>query len=369
VKEGKAYGSTVDRQAEAVSKANKEIAKLGVELANLKNAHDAGYKSAGDQARGELDLAEKAEVAAKKTKDAAQKLAEYQLGLSQRLATERAALKVEEASTVADRMKAINEQEAGILEDQIRAALKAGASDKSIQEMRYLSHHKTLLRIRAEETKWAKDRDKMIEDGIAKNKEEAAAKIAEIEKVKAVEKAESDAKKAQIQQGLDMAAASLQAASMIFGKNKSLAIASAIMDTLAAANKAMIGPPPVPWSLPFVALALATGYKNVQAIKSAGSEGGFDDPVNDLLARDYGRRWASDFSREVGKGFAGGLRASSGRAGSVVNQNTNIDRGTHIGTANFNGLLGTPSQAMLGLQRRLIRTTRVENRTRRRSTS
>jgi hypothetical protein len=51
----------------------------------------------------------------------------------------------------------------------------------------------------------------------------------------------------------------------------------------------------------------------------------------------------------------------------VIHQRTTINRGTSIETANFNGLLGTPNQAMLDFERRQIRTRRVENRTRRRS--
>jgi len=364
---GEKFESVEDRMATITDKARKEIERLGTELVALKGAHDAGFKSAGEQARAELDVAEKAEIAAKKVKEAAQKVADFQLQLSQRLAQERAALNLEAAATTADREKAIAEQEAVILEDQIHSALKAGATERQLLEMRAVSHTRVLLRIRAEETKWAKDREKMIEDGIAKNREGAQAVIANLEKIAAVERAEHDAKVARQEQNVDLAQAGVAVATTLFGKNKSVAIAGAIMDTYAAANKALNNPPGPPWSLIYVALAIATGLKNVQAIRSSTPEAGFDDPVNDLLARDYGRRWAGDFMREVGRGFSGGLRDGESRGGSVIHQRTTINRGTNIGTANFNGLLGTPNQAMLDFERRQIKSRRVENRTRRRS--
>lgn len=360
-----------ERMLEITDKARKEQARLGAELENLRKAHELGYKSAEDQANAELEAAEKAKVAAEKAAEAAKKLADYRLNLSQGLETALAQLAVERAETTFDREKAIARQEGILLEQQLHAAIKLGATDRQMDQIRELSHLRTITRIRAEEKKYVTEREKQIADGIKKNHDEAAAKIADIEKVRALEKAAADEKKAQTQLYWDMAAASFQAASMIFGKNKSLAIASAIMDTLAAANKAMVGPPPVPWSLPFVALALATGYKNVQAIKSAGSEGGFDDPGNDALVneafRNVGRRWASDMVGLAKNSFAGGLGEAGRAGGSLIHQSTTkIDRGTHIQNLSFSGMMGTPNQAMLDFERRRIRIARVENRTRRR---
>jgi hypothetical protein len=57
-----------------------------------------------------------------------------------------------------------------------------------------------------------------------------------------------------------------QAVAKVFDGNKSVAVAAAIIDTLAAANKALAAPPGPPVSFAYVAAALATGYANVRAI-------------------------------------------------------------------------------------------------------
>lgn len=53
-----------------------------------------------------------------------------------------------------------------------------------------------------------------------------------------------------------------------FQDNKAVAVASAIIDTYAAANKALASPPGPPVSYAYVAAALATGFANVKSILS-----------------------------------------------------------------------------------------------------
>ncbi len=67
---------------------------------------------------------------------------------------------------------------------------------------------------------------------------------------------------------LDAASAVAGALSKVFNDNKAVAIAAAIIDTYAAANKALNAPPGPPVSYAYVAAALATGFANVRAIMS-----------------------------------------------------------------------------------------------------
>jgi hypothetical protein len=59
-----------------------------------------------------------------------------------------------------------------------------------------------------------------------------------------------------------------QAVARVFEGNKGVAIAAAIIDTLAAANKALAAPPGPPVSYAYVAAALAAGFANVRQIMS-----------------------------------------------------------------------------------------------------
>jgi len=59
-----------------------------------------------------------------------------------------------------------------------------------------------------------------------------------------------------------------QAVARVFDGNKSVAVAAAIIDTFAAANKALASPPGPPVSFAYVAAALATGFANVRSILS-----------------------------------------------------------------------------------------------------
>lgn len=172
---------------------------------------------------------------------------------------------------------------------------------------------------------------------------------------------------------IETATASIALLGSLFGQHKAAAIAIAIIDTAKAAIAAVSPPnPPLPYSAPFLAAALAVGAAQIAAIQSA--QGGFDDPANDAVVamafRSFGRKWADDMtsiaSRSAGQGFGEGMRGYS-RGGSVIHQTTKIDRGTHIGQMTFNGAYFTARQAMVEMERRRIRIERVEKRTRRRS--
>jgi hypothetical protein len=145
----------------------------------------------------------------------------------------------------------------------------------------------------------------------------------------------------------------------IFGQNKAINIAAALIDTYAAANKALNQYPGPPYTIPFAALAVAAGLANVARIKEA--EVGFDDPFSDLIARKLGRRSASDFVAHFGGGFREGMGG-----GAVTNnyvRNT-TNRGTSIQNFNATGLFGANrTQVMKALKRELIVADRLEART------
>lgn len=90
-------------------------------------------------------------------------------------------------------------------------------------------------------------------------------------------------------------------ASTLFGKNKSVAVAAAIVDTIAASVKAFNEGGGWPYGLIPMAITLATGYARVQEIRQQEPEGGepgkgkgFDDPRYDAMAEAGGERWARD---------------------------------------------------------------------------
>jgi hypothetical protein len=183
---------------------------------------------------------------------------------------------------------------------------------------------------------------------------------ADLEKQLAQQKAQ------QYLQGAQMAVSAL---TTIFGESKATAYAQAVINTAEGVTEALT----LPFPLDFVVAALiaAAGAVQISKISSTnvggGRGGGFDDPVNDMLARSYGRKWAQDFTREVDAGFHAEMRAGGGRQTNVISHNTKVDRGTHVGTLNMNGMMGTPEQALLAFNRRLIKIQRVEQRTERSS--
>jgi hypothetical protein len=152
------------------------------------------------------------------------------------------------------------------------------------------------------------------------------------------------------------------ALSSLFGKNKALAIAGAIMDTYAAANQvlkdpSLTGTPYLRWAL--AAAAIATGLANVNSIRSANP--GFDDPFADLTARKLGRKSAVDFVANFGAGFHGAMGAMSG--GGSVSHNTTINRGTNVGAVNIHGFMGAgKTELMKTLNRELTKVQRLERR-------
>jgi hypothetical protein len=312
--QGKAVLDLTSRMNQITDAARKEQERLGAELENLRKAHKAGASS----------------------------IAEYNDKLA------------ESADAAAEARKRANLLANQQIERQFQAFIDQEAKAEQLAAQR-------------SRKAWA-DRQAAISSGLQKNESEAK-KIAAEHARQVAEQKELTEQQLKDEESIRdakfaTANASFELLGAMFGKNKATAIAQAIMNTYEGATKAIAqggvaGPA-------LAAAVVVSGLAQVAQIEKQKS--GFDDPVNDLLARDFGRKWAADFTREVGVGFASGLRDGTSGRGTVINQKTSIDRGTHIGTANFNGLSGTPNQALLDFERRRIRVARVENRTRRRST-
>jgi hypothetical protein len=152
------------------------------------------------------------------------------------------------------------------------------------------------------------------------------------------------------------------ALSDLFGRNKALAIAGAILDTYAGAASALADKT-VPTYVRFAAAAavIAQGLAYVAQIRKTNPVG-FDDPFSDLVARRLGRQSADDFVHHFGGEFMRGL-TNFGQAAQNVS-NTTINRGTTVDMSGMtvNGVLGHRTQFRKFLEREMERATRVRRR-------
>ncbi len=128
-----------------------------------------------------------------------------------------------------------------------------------------------------------------------------AARRGAIERQLDEDKKELDEERLTRERGL--AQATLGLLSTLFGENKALAIAQAIINTYEGATKALAQGGFFGQAM--AAIIIATGLAQVRKIQQTepGEGLGFDDPENDRLARVMTRRWAGDFVRQVGLGI------------------------------------------------------------------
>jgi hypothetical protein len=373
--QGKAFLGLSDELAQRTDKLREKQQQLGAQLENLREAHKAGFKDAGERARVELDRAEKSEARGKRAAEDEKKRAEFRLALNEKVEQEIAALRVDNAKTTFEKIKAIQAQEDLLLANEVRRAKLAGANAEDVENLKLVSHIRTVSRTRAEDKKYDEDRKKAIQSGIDKNQQEAEAVVRNITKERelrtAAAREEQQQRIAQAEQISQVGSTLVAAAETAFGKSKATAIAQAIINTYEGATKAaaqggIFGPI-------LAAAVIAFGIAQVNKIRQSTPQAGFDDPVNDAVVaqafRNFGRKWAEDMTgiatASAGGGFREGLRG--GRPGTLINQTTKIDRGTHVENANFYGMGGSPGQALLDLGRKQIRVGRVEDRSRRRA--
>lgn len=156
-----------------------------------------------------------------------------------------------------------------------------------------------------------------------------------------------------------IADAGLQFLGAIFGKNKEAAMAQVIVDTAVSAVAAAKNPPGLPYTAPFVALAIAQGAAQLATIKSQNL--GFDDPMNDIIASQLGRKSAKDFVNLFGGGFHDELMNLHGGPSAVYNQTT-INRGSTVNIT-ANGVIGTRTGFRKWLEREMTMAERQRART------
>lgn len=165
----------------------------------------------------------------------------------------------------------------------------------------------------------------------------------------------------------------IAALGVLFGQQKSAAIAMAIIDTYGAATKALNNPPGPPFTIPNMLLAIATGLAQVKQIRDTERGGGFDDPVNDAYARDFGgRKWARDLVDQVGLGFRselgrlslaipqGALMGALAPA-PVVSAGPTITENIRGGDVNLSRLMLADRRAMRRLSREVARASRLDS--------
>lgn len=122
----------------------------------------------------------------------------------------------------------------------------------------------------------------------------------------------------------------------VFGQNKELAIAQAVINTYEGATKALSQGGI--YGVVLAAIVIAAGLAQVAKIaesQPAKGGGGFDDPKNDFAAYVGGQKWAKDMVGQwtggVASGFSGVMKDGGG---SQTTNNNNTNNSTR--TANYN---------------------------------
>jgi len=144
------------------------------------------------------------------------------------------------------------------------------------------------------------------------------------------------------------AAATFAVMGEIFGANKALAIAEALIFTFLGAAKALAeNPPPSPIGIASAAFVIATGLARVNQIRKTdfSKNKGFDVPAHDRLAYMGGRRWAEDMVRNVDLGFRDGFAAPAQRSDPGVLAGGSQTSNTYNQTLNFGHVLGGRAEA------------------------
>lgn len=143
----------------------------------------------------------------------------------------------------------------------------------------------------------------------------------------------------------------------LFTQNKAVRIAMALADTYAAAMAAAAETQGnVYVRIAAAAAVVAQGLIYVANIRK--TEPGFDDPFNDMLASQLGRKSAADFVQHFGTGFREGM--SGGRGGTSI-QNTTINRGTTMNVT-ANGIIGSRTAFRSWLEREMTLAERMRAR-------
>lgn len=151
----------------------------------------------------------------------------------------------------------------------------------------------------------------------------------------------------------------LGALTTIFGENKATAIAGAIINTAQGVTKAMADPGGYA-GLVLAIIIAAAGAAQIAKIRStnpgggssssSGRGSGFDDPLNDEIARRTGQKWADDAMERLTAGFwksmAGhsfsppGGRGESGHGPTIINERNTTFAPQNTFNVPFHGWVG-----------------------------
>lgn len=193
------------------------------------------------------------------------------------------------------------------------------AYDKHVAWMKKEGKH--LIDETIRERKRAEDAE---EEAMRKSREMAHKLLAEKKKLA----------KEELAMQVGVAQAGVALAGEVFGANKAVSVAQAVVSTYQAAAGQLGMIPVGPWNIALAAIMIATGLAQVAKIVSTEPEtsggpstsgGGFDDPANDQMAYLGGRRWAGDmiskFTSGVSQGWADGMGGRGGSSTSITNNN------------------------------------------------
>ena len=245
---------------------------------------------------------------------------------------------------------ALDEGRRGALETRMRDAQIGLAKDsealakkeKKQKDGQLTEDVKRLLVLGDEEAQLAADRERLAQEELDRDRQAAAEKRA-------------------MYAGLIADATSGLTA--FFGNNKTAMIAQALVDTYAGAAKAfaqggVIG---------FVTggAIIARGLAYVANMRK--QEIGFDDPRNDEIVRQFGRKWANDMSGLLNEGFygqVGNLMGGGGGSSTTVYDQRTIQQGTTHNYGGIHGLMAmSPTQFYRGLERAQVKAERFRRRT------
>ena len=327
-KAGEASGEAMAKgQADADAVARRKQAELEADERRkaAKKAAEEAAKAAADEAKAKRE----------QLLDTAQ--------FQQDLAEKFQAMALEEADQAAQdaEEQRVNERNAmiGLLDEQIAALEENDARRLELQALRL-------------ELEMAAELEATNLTEEAKAKIRAKYRKQEERLIKAAAKAEVDvdkqAKLLKYEIAQLYAEATFAVMGEIFGANKALAIAEALIFTFLGAAKALAeNPPPSPIGIASAAFVIATGLARVNQIRKTdfSKNKGFDVPAHDRLAYMGGRRWAEDMVRNVDLGFRDGFAALAQRSDPSVLSGGSQTSNTYHQTLNFGHVLGGRAEA------------------------
>jgi len=242
------------KEAEADAKA------LAERLARQKEAHDQEGQQALDararQFEQERDAYDKFyEDLGQKAEDFYTEKAEREAQAIRRADDALLDLQIELAQARADALRDVDAEEFAKADEQLAQLLAQRMERESEQQLQGLEEG-------GEAARQLNDLFQQQRDAMEKQHADARTAIA---------KQEADAKLAVQLQSVQQVAGALAA---IFAKNKTVAVATAIIDTLAGAVAALKNGGGVPWGIPPMIATLAAGYARVQAIRSVSADAG-----------------------------------------------------------------------------------------------